>query len=147
MRRLRSTPLAALLVASTVAAIGLAGTAHAATSTAYVRVNQLGYGSAGKRAYLMSSAAESRATFAVKNSSGTTVYTAPIGARLGSWSSGYPNVYALDFDTVTAAGTYTVSVTGPVAATSPAFRIDTGQNVYASAMANTVAFFQNQRDG
>ncbi len=148
MRRLRSGPLAAVFAAAVVAALAPAGpAANAAAGTAYVRVNQLGYGSAGKRAYLMSSGTETDATFAVKNSSGVTVFTAPIGARLGSWSSGYPNVYALDFDSVTAAGTYTVAVTGPLAATSPAFRIDTGQNVYASAMTNAVAFFQNQRDG
>jgi endoglucanase len=100
-----------------------------------------------KRAYLMASAAETGATFAVKNAAGTTVYSAAIGAKLGSWSSGYPNVYALDFDTVTTPGTYTVAVTGPVAASSPTFRIDTGQNVYATAMANTVSFYQSQRDG
>ena len=60
---------------------------------------------------------------------------------------GYPDVYALDFDSVTTAGTYTITVTGPIAATSPTFRVDSGQNVYAGAMANAVSFYQNQRDG
>src|SRR5215469_13180898 len=118
-----------------------------AAANAYVRVNQVGYPGAAKRAYLMASTAETGATFAVINSAGTTVYTAPIGANLGSWSSGYPDVYALDFDSVTTAGTYSISVTGPVAATSPSFTINTGQNAYATAMANSLSFYQNERDG
>jgi len=128
-------------------AVALGTSAQAATGTAYVRVNQVGYPGAAKRAYLMASTAETGATFAVKNSAGTTVYTAAIGANLGSWSSSYPDVYALDFDSVTAAGTYSISVTGPVAATSPTFTINTGQNVYATAIANSLSFYQNERDG
>ena len=128
-------------------AVGIGATAQAATATAYVRVNQLGYPDAAKRAYLMSSTAETGATFSVKNSAGSTVYTAAIGANLGSWSSSYPDVYALDFDSVATAGTYSISVTGPVAATSPSFVINTGQNVYAAAMANALSFYQNERDG
>src|SRR3954471_3970717 len=74
--------------------------------TAFVRVNQVGYASGGsKRAYLMASAAETGASFSVKNSSGTTVFgPAAISASLGSWSTSYPDVYALDFDNFTAAG-------------------------------------------
>ena len=103
-----------------------------AAQTAFVRVNQVGYvGGGSKRAYLMSSGAESGATFSVRNSSGTSVLTAPIGANLGSWSRSYPNVYALDFSNVTASGTYTITVNGPIAASSPSFRIDTAANVYA----------------
>ena len=79
-----------------------AAAAHKAPSSgasAFVRVNQVGYPTgASKRAYLMASAVETGATFAVKNSSGATVLSGPIGARLGSWSTGYPNVYAIDFD-------------------------------------------------
>jgi len=128
-------------------AVAIGTSAQAATGTAFVRVNQLGYPDTAKRAYLMASTAEAGATFAVVNSAGTTVYTAPIGANLGSWSSGYPDVYALDFDSVTAPGTYSITVTGPVAATSPSFVIDTAQNVYAAAMANALSFYQNERDG
>jgi endoglucanase len=128
-------------------AVAIGTPAHAASATAYVRVNQLGYPGAAKRAYLMASTAETGATFAVKNSAGSTVYTAPIGANLGSWSSSYPDVYALDFDSVTTSGTYSISVSGPVSATSPSFIINTGQNVYAAAMANSLSFYQNERDG
>jgi endoglucanase len=56
-------------------------------------------------------------------------------------------VYALDFDAVATAGSYTISVSGPVPATSPAFRVDTGQNVYAGPLANALSFYQTERDG
>ncbi len=123
--------------------------APAATGTAFVRVNQLGYatGSQAKRAYLMASAAETGAAFSVNNAAGTAVYTAPIGANLGKWSTSYPDVYPLDFPSVTAAGTYTISVTGPIAAQSPSFHIDTGTNVYSGALANSLSFYQTERDG
>src|SRR5215470_5061605 len=123
--------------------------ARAAAGAAFVRVNQIGYATASqaKRAYLMASTAETGARFSVKNASGTTVYTASIGPNLGKWSASYPDVYALDFPSVTTAGTYTISVTGPVAATSPTFRIDAGSSLYAGALANSLSFYQTERDG
>jgi endoglucanase len=116
--------------------------------SAFVRVNQVGYVSgASKRAYLMSSGAETGASFSVKNASGGTVLSAPIGPNLGSWSTSYAFVYALDFSTVTSAGNYTISVSGPIAASSPSFKVDTGTNVYAGTLANSLFFYQNERDG
>ena len=57
-------------------------------AAAFVRVNQVGYPASGsKRAYLMATGVETGATFAVKNSSGTTLFSGPIGANLGSWSN------------------------------------------------------------
>ena len=117
-------------------------------ASAFVRVNQVGYpAGASKRAYLMASAAETGATFAVKNSGGTTILSGPIGARLGSWSSGYPNVYAIDFTSLAAAGSYTIAVSGPIAATSPAFVVNAGSTVYAGALRNALSYYQNSRDG
>ena len=72
---------------------------------------------------------------------------AAIGANLGSWSGSYPNVYALDFNNLVTAGTYTITVSGPIAATSPSFKIDTPTNVYAGALSNALFFYQNERDG
>jgi len=116
--------------------------------SAFVRVNQVGYGTtSAKRAYLMSSAAETGATFSVKSSGGTTVYSGSIGQSLGSWSTSYPYVYPLDFDGVSATGTYSISVSGPVVASSPSFPIDGDTNLYKGALANALAFFQNERDG
>ena len=142
--RLKRFNKSALCVAVLVISSGL----PIAAQTASVRVNQVGYvGGGSKRAYLMSSGAEPGATFTVKNSAGASVLTAPIGANLGSWSRSYPNVYGLDFSIVTLSGTYTITVSGPIAASSPNFRIDTAANVYATPLANSLSYYQNERDG
>jgi endoglucanase len=118
-----------------------------APGTAYVRVNQVGYANpASKRAYLMSTGVETGATFAVK-SGAVTVFTGSVGADRGSWSNTYKHVYVLDFGSLTAAGTYTIVVTGPIPATSPSFRIDTGTALYGPLVANALSFYQNERDG
>jgi endoglucanase len=144
--RSRSVLLATALAAPMIALIP-ASPGHAASS-AFVRVNQLGYAGAAKRAYLLAPVAETGATFNVTNASGTVVYSAPVGANLGTWNSTYPDVYALDFDQLTTPGSYTISVSGPAAASaSPSFTIGTGTSVYAGAMANALSFYQNERDG
>jgi len=137
-----SSAIPSLLMISILTAAGWA-------QTAFVRVNQVGYViGASKRAYLMASGAETGATFVLKNSSGSTVFgPAAIGANLGSWSNGYPDVYALDFDSFATAGTYTISVSGPTGATSPSFKVDTAANVDSSALSNSLFFYQNERDG
>jgi endoglucanase len=133
----------ALLVAG-----GSAPSADSAVSGAFVRVNQVGYPTgAAKRAYLLSSADETGATFDVRSSTGTTVFSGRVDSSLGSWSRNYSFVHALDFDAVTAPGTYTIVVTGPLGAASPSFLIDTGPNVYGGALANALSFYQTERDG
>jgi endoglucanase len=116
-----------------------------AADNAFVRINQLGYltGSPA-RAYLMSKGTESGATFEVLNAKGVALSTAPIGASLGVW--GKFNVFALDF-TPTTAGTFTIEVNGPMPATSPAFPVGTAKQLYAQALANSLYFYQNERDG
>jgi endoglucanase len=138
-----------------VSAIALATTfivltppAHSTPGPAFVRVNQVGYPAASaKRAYLMSTDAATNGTFEVKDGTGVAVFSGPIGPLLGSWSRTFPFVYALDFGSVTAPGTYSIAVSGPVSASSPTFEIDTGQNVYDEALANALSFFQTERDG
>jgi endoglucanase len=118
------------------------------SGSAFVRVNQVGYATtASKRAYLMASGAEAGATFSVKNASGAIVYSALIGVNLGKWSTSYPDVYALDFNSVTTPGTYTIVTSGPIAGSSPGFPIDTAANVYSGALSNALSFYQNERDG
>src|SRR6266550_2611970 len=115
--------------------------------SAYIRVNQVGYPSAeSKRAYLMATGSENGTTFVVKNSAGITVYSGAVGATLGAWGS-FKFVYPIDFDSVTAAGTYALTVTSPIAATSPNFKIDTAANIYSKPLSNTLFFYQTQRDG
>ena len=119
----------------------------ARAASAYIRINQVGYAaSSSKRAYLMASGAETGATFAVKNSSGTTVYSAAVGTSLGAWGT-FTSVYALDFDSVSTTGTYTISVASPIAATSSPFKIDAAANLYATPLANALYYYQSERDG
>ncbi len=141
--------LIALLALAGSALISLEPTAGApAPASAFVRVNQVGYPSAAsKRAYLMSSVPQTGAAFTVTDQAGTTVFSGQVGANLGKWSNSFPNVYALDFDSFTTAGTYTISVSGPVPASSPTFRIDTGAGLYSEALANALSFYQTERDG
>src|SRR5271155_5210650 len=92
----------------------LLGSSFALAQSAYVRVNQIGYeaGHAPFRAYLMSTASESGATFSVISSAGSTVYSSPIGPLLGTWSHSKSltyDVYALDFAAPSGAS-YTISV-------------------------------------
>jgi len=133
-----------------IGALALAFTPRAARAagSAFVRVNQVGYANtATKRAYLMASSTETGATFSVKNAKGVTVYSAAIGANLGSWSSSYPDVYALDFGPVTMPGTYTISVSGPITGSSPSFPIGSAKQLYAGALSNALSYYQNERDG
>jgi endoglucanase len=112
-----------------------------------VRVNLVGYPSAGtKRAYLMSGTAETGATFAVRSGS-TTVLSGAIGADLGAWSNSFGHVYAIDFDALASAGTYTIQVTGPVAATSVPFTVGTAAAVHLQPLRNALSYYQVQRDG
>ncbi len=146
--------LLVIVVVGAVAAFALvrANTpALAATSSAFVRINQVGYvDTSAKRAYLIASAVENLGTFSVRNGSNTSVYSAPIGADLGKWSNGYSHVYALDFNAVTATGNFTIVVTPPAGApgaASPVFRIDNGTSLYATAIGNSLNYYQVQRDG
>jgi endoglucanase len=98
--------VATIIVIGALTLVAAPGPVRAAGS-AFVRVNQVGYATtATKRAYLMASGAETGATFSVRNARGVTIYSAAIGAKLGAWSSSYPDVYALDFNQVSEAGAY-----------------------------------------
>lgn len=125
-------------------ALGASASA-AAADTAYVRINQLGYQAhTTARAYLMSSALETGASFQVVDGSGNVIASGNVPSASKAWKNFH--VYALDF-TATKSGTFTLSVSGPVATTSPSFRIGTPVSLYAKALANGLSFFQNQRDG
>jgi endoglucanase len=147
-RGIRSAALALVLtLAATLAAAGSIPRAESAVSSAFVRVNQVGYPAPGaKRAYLMSSVNQAGTPFTVTSSTGTTV-SGTAGPSLGSWSNTYGFVHPLDFDIATAPGTYTITTSGSVPATSPPFKIDTGANVYSTALANGLSFYETERDG
>jgi endoglucanase len=56
------------------------------------------------------------------------------------------SVYALDF-TVPAGDGYTISVTGPVAALSPAFPVADPVTLYSGLLLNTLFFYETERGG
>ncbi len=137
-----------LLANGAVGKAGSGATAKAAGGQAFVRVNQVGYpATAPKRAYLMSTKSETGEAFTVRSGEGTAVFTGTVGASQGRWSKSFEYVYALDFNAVQAPGTYTVSVEGRTPASSPAFAIASAQALYERPLANTLSFYENERDG
>jgi hypothetical protein len=117
---------------------------------AELRLDQVGFlPTDTKIGYLMTGGAVADETWAVQDSSGSTVASGQIGASAsrGSWSTAYPDVYPLDFSSVTAPGTYTLSVAGPVNATSTPFQIEDAHALYGPLVTDGVNFFENQRDG
>lgn len=119
-----------------------------AAPEAFVRVDQAGYPSAGpKRAYLMSAVSEAGAPYTVRSQGGTTVASGTIAMQTGSWSKSFPDVYAIDFDGVSAPGRYTVSVGGSAPASSPVFEIAPAASLYAGPLQNALSFYENERDG
>ena len=118
----------------------------APNAAAFIRVNQAGYGvNASKRAYLMSRTPETGATFTV-DASGIS-FSSAVGTDLGAWSSTFKHVYPIEFSAMKTPGSYTISVGGPVPATSPQFVIADDATVYAADIANALSFYQVQRDG
>jgi endoglucanase len=121
-----------------------------AAQSAYIRVNQAGYEANGShRVYLMSTAAESGATFEVFNSGGAVAFSAKIGPLLGIWSNSSTliyKVYALDF-TVPGGDIYNIRVLGPVPAVSPKFAVNSPEVLYPGLLLNTLFFYETERDG
>jgi endoglucanase len=136
-----------VIVLSACTAGGLASGALAA-GKAFIRVNQVGYPTtAPKRAYLMSSRSESGRPFTLRSAEGADVFNGVVGTSLGPWSKRFGYVYALDFDTVQAPGSYTLSVAGRAPASSPVFAIAPAQQLYETPLANSLSFYENERDG
>jgi endoglucanase len=144
--RLRPSAARIFFLAASLSLLG----AIALAQSAYVRVSQVGYesGPTAARAYLMATAAEPGATFKVVSANGNTAYSGKVGALLGTWANKNLTyqVYALDF-TVPPANSYTIAVSGPIAATSPVFAVDQPDVLYPGLLVNTLFFYQTQRDG
>jgi endoglucanase len=124
-------------------------TASSLTSiSAVIRVNQVGYTIDGpKRAYLMSRAIVPPGTFAVIGSTSTAQFSGNIGSDLGAWGR-FRHVYAMDFDALSGAGTYIITVgLQSSVISSPAFAVDTASNIFSTPLANALSFYQNERDG
>jgi endoglucanase len=144
----RRTLLALAVGTGLVAAAVPLASAQAAT-VGQVRVDQVGYGTGDtKIAYLMAGAKVSGETYRLVNSAGRTVASGKAStSSRGSWSSAYPDVYPIDFSSVTAAGTYRLVTAGPLKLTSDTFRIESPATLYEGLVSSGVTFYQNQRDG
>jgi len=144
----RVCKIVALAAIASSAAGPLAARAGAAGGATFIRVNQVGYpATAPKRAYLMSHREETGTMFSVQSTQGAVALTGTVGPSLGSWSTRFDHVYALDFDGVQAPGTYTVTLAGHTPVSSPPFAIEAAQTLYAAPLANALSFYENERDG
>ncbi len=113
-----------------------------------IRVDQLGY-LAGERkvGYLLATAAIAGARFQVRDRDGDIVLRGSVGPSHGPWNGRYRAVHELDFSGLDQAGTYTLTVRHPLAATSPPFGIHSARELFLPRVGDAVAFFQAQRDG
>jgi endoglucanase len=146
----------ASLVVAAVTGLGVAGalvllpgTPAFAANAAQLRVDQAGYlTSDTKLGYFMATSAVSGETYKVIDSSGATVASGSVtSTSRGSWNSAYPDVYPIDFSSVTTAGTYRLTVSGSQSATSDTFQIAGPSSLYGTLVSDGVNFFENQRDG
>jgi endoglucanase len=136
-------------VSAVIAPATAASASSSAAITGLVRTDQDGYLPADtKIAYLMATGALTGETYKVINSAGATVTSGSVTTTSrGSWNSAYPDVYPIDFSTVTTAGTYHVTVSGTASASSDNFQVESASALYGPLVSDGVNFFENQRDG
>jgi hypothetical protein len=116
--------------------------------TGEVRVDQLGWtpGEA-KVAYLLAPSAVPGASFRVVDGAGHVVLRGKAAASRGRWNDRFGAVQPLDLSALRVPGTYRIQLRGSVTADSPPFRVATAAHLLGPRVADTVAFFQAQRDG
>jgi endoglucanase len=114
-----------------------------------LRVDQVGYlPGETKIAYLMAVGRLSGERYRVVNAAGATVASGAVTAHSrGSWNAAYSDVYPIDFSRVFSPAVYHVVVSGPVAASSDRFRVESAASLYGPLINDGVNFFHNQRDG
>ena len=109
------------------AASGAAGAARAAggAAPAEVRVNQVGYPPGSpKVAFAMLPGRVGQVSFTVSGGHGV-VFRGRSHRDAGSWNPAYRAVYALDFTSLTRAGSYRITISaGGATAVSPRFAIE-----------------------
>jgi endoglucanase len=147
--RIHRTTLLTLTAAAGLAIAVLPAVSAQAATTGLLRTDQLGYAPGDtKIAYLMTSAAVSGEHFTVLDSAGATVASGSVGTTSrGNWNSAFPDVYPIDFSSVTANGSYHVTVSGAVAASSDTFQVEDAGALYGTLMNDGVTFFQARHDG
>ena len=126
MRKRHVKSMAAVAILGLTGALLIPGTPAYAAAAAQLRTDQVGYlPSDTKIAYLMAATALSGEAYKVINASGATVAHGTVTTiSRGSWNSVYPHVYPIDLSSVTAAGTYHVTVSGTESVSSDTFKIE-----------------------
>ncbi len=116
-----------------------------ASPNAFVRVNQVGYvQDRAKQAFLLSTADHAGETFDLVGDGNVVAFSGTIGADRGSWNNRFAHVNQIDFDGFNDPGVYVLKAAG---ATSPAFQVGTGAQLYAPLVSNALLYFLAQRDG
>jgi endoglucanase len=123
-------------------------TAKTSEHSAVVRVNQVGYPTgAPKVAFvLLTRPSPGGVRFEVTTRYGV-VYRGTSRDDVGSWNSAYRAVYQLRFSAVNTPGVYQVKLLSPAAASSPAFVVGDGAQLYRQLVDNAVQYFTSERDG
>ena len=127
----------------------------AGAPAAAIRVDQVGYPSgAAKVAEIMTKARPSGDLpggglrwVLVRAGSCTVAASGLARQNLGAWSKRYGWVWAARFSQVRAPGRYRVGILGDASAASPWFAIGSAARLYAQPLANTLYFYENERDG
>ncbi|HEX9065103.1 MAG TPA: glycoside hydrolase family 9 protein [Streptosporangiaceae bacterium] len=117
---------------------------------AVIRVDQIGYpaGRGLERAAVMIHRSRSAPAWVLVSRRGCRIVArGTTGRDLGPWSHAYPAVRAIRFGTAHLAGTYRFALAGRLMAVSPWFRIGPASTLYTRALANSLEFYQNERDG
>jgi len=138
---------------------GAAAVTPSRAPAAVIRVDQLGYpAGAPKLAEIMTSkltasgglGAHGRAGIGwelIRHGTCAVVARGRADSKLGSWSRRYPVVLAITFSRFRAPGTYRLALTGNPTVVSPWFAIGRPSGLYATALANALSFYQDERDG
>jgi endoglucanase len=139
---------AGITLATTVPVVATASPASGQSlATPEVRVNQVGYPwDAPKAAFVMLARPVHAVRFEVTSRYGV-AYQGTSTDDVGSWNSAYRAVYQLSFSEVGAPGVYQVKMLSPAAASSPAFVIGDGTQLYRQLVDNAVQYFTSERDG
>jgi endoglucanase len=155
-RRLRSTIFVLTVAAAAtlaspatgaLSAVSVAMTTRTADKAAQVRVNQVGYATNGaKVAYAMLPRKVASVRFEVVTPFGV-AYRGVSADDVGGWNANYKAVYKLSFSGLRLPGQYKVNLLSPGRASSPAFTIGNGTQLYGQLVDNAVRYFTSERDG
>src|SRR5215468_5603229 len=127
---------------------GVRAAGSGSTTSAEVRVNQVGYPpDSTKVAYAMLPARVAQVSFTVSGSDGV-MFRGHSSDDAGSWNDAYRAVYRLDFSALHRTGSYRITIKANGArAVSPVFAVAPAAALYHRLVLNGVRYFTSERDG